>query len=208
MSSLLDYIEQVEKEKDAAAKRGRPRSEKSTKAILDSCYKLLLTSSVRDVSIEGIARKAKVGKTTIYRWWPSKVAVILDMLNQQLGDMPQAANIDTYAEAVSKFLERFLRLVKGKNGKILIETLAEAQADADSLTLFYERFMLQHEQMLAGLIDRGKKAGEFRQSIETAMAVDMIIGAVVYRLQSGADTLDSDFVSELPVQAVKLLQAA
>jgi hypothetical protein len=130
------------------------------------------------------------------------------MLNQQLGDMPQAANIDTYAEAVSKFLERFLRLVKGKNGKILIETLAEAQADADSLTLFYERFMLQHEQMLAGLIDRGKKAGEFRQSIETAMAVDMIIGAVVYRLQSGADTLDSDFVNELPVQAVKLLQAA
>lgn len=206
MSSLLDYLEQVEREK-SPAKRGRPRSDRSTKAILDACHKLLLTTPVRDVSIEGIARKAKVGKTTIYRWWPSKVAVVLDMLNAQLADIGSLPNVDTYSEAISIFLERFLKLVKGKNGKILIETLAEAQADPNALTLFYERFMLQHEQMLANIIERGKKEGEFRQSIETAMAVDMIIGAVVYRLQSGADTLDNDFVSELPVQAVRLLQA-
>ncbi len=206
MSSLLDYIEQVEIEQPAG-RRGRPRSDKATKAILDSVHKLLLTTPVRDVSIEGIARKAKVGKTTIYRWWPSKVAIILDMLNTQMGDMTSMPRSDSHADAVAQFMDRFLRLVKGRNGKILIETLAEAQADANALTLFYERFMLQHEQKLAGLIEGGKKSGEFRQSIDTGMAVDMIMGAVVYRLQSGADTLDSEFVSDLPQQTVHLLSA-
>ncbi|MES2729089.1 MAG: TetR/AcrR family transcriptional regulator [Pseudomonadota bacterium] len=206
MSSLLDYIELVDAT-ESASRRGRPRSDKATKAVLDSVHKLLLTNPVRDVSIEGIARKAKVGKTTIYRWWPSKVAIILDMLNTQIGDMATSPRFDTHAEAVQQFMDRFLRLVKGRNGKILIETLAEAQADADALTLFYERFMLQHEQKLASLIEAGKKSGEFRQSIDTGMAVDMIVGAVVYRLQSGADTLDADFVSELPQQAVHLLSA-
>lgn len=204
MSSLLDYIELVDAEQPAG-RRGRPRSDKATKAILDSTHKLLLTTPVRDVSIEGIARKAKVGKTTIYRWWPSKVAIILDMLNMQMGDLASTPRSDSYADAISQFLDRFLRLVKGRNGKILIETLAEAQADAAALTLFYERFMLRHEQKLGGLIESGKKTGEFRQSIDTGMAVDMIIGAVVYRLQSGADALDADFLAELPRQAVHLL---
>jgi AcrR family transcriptional regulator len=55
---------------------GRPRSEESKAAILAATWELLKTTSLRDLSIASIARQSGVGKTTIYRWWPSKVAVV------------------------------------------------------------------------------------------------------------------------------------
>ena len=60
---------------DEEKRRGRPRSETSKKSILNAVNRLLLHSSVKALSIEAIAKKAGVGKTTIYRWWPNKVAV-------------------------------------------------------------------------------------------------------------------------------------
>src|ERR687893_2713261 len=60
--------------------RGRPRREAARQAILDATKSLLETTTVRDLTIEAIARKAGVGKTTIYRWWSSKAAVVIDTL--------------------------------------------------------------------------------------------------------------------------------
>ena len=161
---------------------------------------------MKDLSIEAIAKKAGVGKTTIYRWWPNKVAVVLDALLYQLGNTPALPTSATKAEAITNQLERFMRLLKGKNGKILIEVMAEAQANEETLTLFYENFMLQHEETLANLIEDGKENGEFRKEISTALAVDMIYGSIVYRLMSGAETLDQDFTTNLPLEALNILQ--
>ncbi|MAM35137.1 MAG: TetR family transcriptional regulator [Micavibrio sp.] len=201
----LKYHE-AEKDEEQTRKRGRPRSQTSKNAILDATNRLLLHSSVQDLSIEGIAKKAGVGKTTIYRWWPHKVAIVLDALSHQLGKTPPLPTTSTKSDAVVKQLERFMRLLKGKNGKILIEAMAEAQSDKETLVTFYESFMLQHEQVLADLIEDGKASGEFRPDIETALAVDMIYGSIVYRLMSGAETLDSQFTSKLPNEALHILQ--
>ncbi len=70
---------------DMPARKGRPRSEKSKKNILKATSSLLLHMSVQELSIEAIAKKAKVGKTTIYRWWPNKTAVIMEALSNQPG---------------------------------------------------------------------------------------------------------------------------
>ena len=70
---------------EATPRKGRPRSEKSRRAILKATNSLLLHMSVQELSIEAIAKKAKVGKTTIYRWWPNKTAVVMDALINQPG---------------------------------------------------------------------------------------------------------------------------
>ena len=161
---------------------------------------------VKDLSIEAIAKKAGVGKTTIYRWWPNKVAVILDALLSQFGSMQDLPTSSTTAQSVKNQLERFMRLLKGKNGKILIEIMAEAQSSEETLTLFYENFMLQHEEIMANLIEEGKEKGEFRKNLNTALAVDMIYGSIVYRLMSGAETLDEEFTENLPKEAINILK--
>ncbi|MAF68348.1 MAG: TetR family transcriptional regulator [Micavibrio sp.] len=201
------YHEAETKSEGEKRRRGRPRSQTSKKSVLDATNRLLLHSSVQDLSIEGIAKKAGVGKTTIYRWWPNKVAIVLDALVSQMGNITPLPTTASKAEAVEKQLERFIRLLKGKNGKIVIEAMAEAQSDEESLTVFYERFMLQHEKILADLIEAGKLSGEFRKDLDTSLAVDMIYGSIVYRLMSGAETLDDTFTKNMPVEALFILKA-
>jgi AcrR family transcriptional regulator len=57
---------------------GRPRSEESRQSILNSTLKLLKQDGFPELSIEAIAADANVGKTTVYRWWPTKAALVAD----------------------------------------------------------------------------------------------------------------------------------
>jgi AcrR family transcriptional regulator len=61
-----------------ARTRGRPRSEAARQAILEATRALLEVTTVRDLTIETIAKQAGVSKSTIYRWWPNKAAIAID----------------------------------------------------------------------------------------------------------------------------------
>ena len=68
------------------ARRGRPPSEaaESHAAILDAVYELLQEGSVRDLTMEAVAKRAKVGRPTLYKWWPSKSALVFAMFHERL----------------------------------------------------------------------------------------------------------------------------
>src|ERR1700704_4657399 len=67
----------------ATARRGRPRSVETTNAILESAYALMATTGLAATSIDAIARHSNVSKMTIYKWWPSREALLIDaFLNQ------------------------------------------------------------------------------------------------------------------------------
>lgn len=193
-------------ESDAPSRKpGRPRSEGSRQAILDAANKLLLHSPVRDVSIEAIAKKAGVGKTTIYRWWPNKVAVILEALSGPMGVLPATVSGGSARDLLARQMERFSRLLRGRGGRVIVEIFAEVQGDKELLQLFYDQFMLQHEEILANIIAQGKSTGEFRADLDIPLAVDMIYGAVFYRLMSNTETLDQNFSDRLVMESLRIL---
>jgi len=61
------------------ARKGRPprQTAESHAAIMDATYALLQKKSVRDLTMEEVARRAKVGKPTLYKWWPTKATLVL-----------------------------------------------------------------------------------------------------------------------------------
>ena len=69
---------------------GRPRSEQAERAILAAALELMSEHSVASVSIEAIAARAGVAKTTVYRRWPGKDELLLDALIQSRGSIPEA----------------------------------------------------------------------------------------------------------------------
>ena len=75
----------------AASKRstGRPRSQASHEAIVQAAAELLDKKPYNEISIEAIAALAGVSKATIYRWWPNKVALVIEVLTEQALHMPQ-----------------------------------------------------------------------------------------------------------------------
>ena len=62
--------------------RGRPRSERSRRAILDAAAELLTERGYAAITIEGVAARAGVGKTTIYRWWSTKADIYIDLYSE------------------------------------------------------------------------------------------------------------------------------
>jgi AcrR family transcriptional regulator len=197
-------IETIETGESAPRSNGRPRSEKSMQAILDTTNKMLLMTSVRDVSIESVAKKAGVGKTTIYRWWPNKVALVLDAISGPMNSLPAPVSGGNPKDLLEKQLERFSRICRGRGGKVIAEVYAESQGDAETQALFFQKFMVQHEEILASILEQGKASGDFRANLDTALTVDMIYGAFFYQLMSNPEPLNQNFANSIIMEALRI----
>lgn len=186
---------------------GRPRSEASRSAILDATRRLMTHTSVRDLSIEAIAKKAGVGKTTIYRWWPNKVAVVIEAFAEQLDMHMLVAGNESPRDNLIRQLDRLVKQLRGKNGKIIADLLAEAQSDAKVLDQFNRFYMESRRASLQQTIMAGQKSGDFSETLNTAMAVDMVLGPIILRLLSGEDAMNDDFAANYPAMAAHALGA-
>src|SRR6267378_7944189 len=96
-------------------RKGRPPSEAAAShhAIMDAVYALLQKKSVRDLTMEEVAKRAKVGKPTLYKWWPTKAKLVLAMLCDRMApDLERPTTLS--AEESLRF--RVGRLVGAFNG--------------------------------------------------------------------------------------------
>ena len=121
------------------------RSEQSRQAILDATMKLLDERepefvSVQQLSIERIAREAGVSKTTIYRWWPNKAAVVIDtFLENHILATPVREDLPA-VEALRAHILALAALYAGHEGRLMAQLLAEAQYDPATLDEFKRHF--------------------------------------------------------------------
>ncbi|MCB9990791.1 MAG: TetR/AcrR family transcriptional regulator [Rhodospirillales bacterium] len=205
MSMPAENIASAEDEKTFQA--GRPRSEKSRKAILDATRRLLTHMPLSELSIEAVAKKAGVGKTTIYRWWPNKAAVAMEAFLEQPGVQNIVPTTATCAEAVKKQLESLIRQLRGQNGRIIAGIIAESQGSPDVLDLLYEKFLKDRISPLYEKIEAGKANGEFNPELNTEIALDMLVGPLFLRVLSGEHGIDNNFAENYPAQAILALKA-
>ncbi|AGH97320.1 TetR/AcrR family transcriptional regulator [Micavibrio aeruginosavorus] len=192
------------------AKSGRPRSEESRKAILDATRRLMLHTPLRDLSIEAIARKAGVGKTTIYRWWPNKVAVVIEAFSDQLDlHTPNLTDLSmTMTDALMGQVDKMIRHLRGRNGRIIADIMAEAQADEGVMALLQAFYMDTRKQTLQHIVYQGQRSGEFAAVIAPDIAADMIMGPVFFRLLTTRDGLDDRFIEDYPVTVLNMIRGA
>lgn len=181
---------------DIKQKAGRPRSEASRRAILDATRRLLTHVPVQKISIEAIAKKAGVGKTTIYRWWPGKAAVVMEAVFSQPAFHNILPGAPSAAEGIRTQIEKLIRQLGGKNGRIVAEILGEAQADPESIRFLIAGFLQDRYNTLTTNLEQGRRNGEFREDLDADTAIDLILGPVFFRLMSG-QPMDEDFERRL-----------
>jgi AcrR family transcriptional regulator len=105
----------MQKATSKPAQLGRPRGEAavSHSAIMDAVYELLQKSPARDLTMDAVAKRANVGKPTLYKWWPSKAALIMAMFHERLAgtlDTPQGT---TAEEALRKRMKHLIAQCNG-----------------------------------------------------------------------------------------------
>lgn len=177
-------------------KAGRPRSEESRRAILDATRRLLTHMPVAKISIEAIAKKAGVGKTTIYRWWPNKQSVVMEAVFNQPGFQNFMPQSNDAWEGIRAQVEKLVRQLNGKNGRIVAEIIGECQGDVETLKALVANFFQDRYNTLAYYIQKGKAEGTFHTTVDMEVAIDVILGPVIFRLMSG-QPLDETFAKKV-----------
>ena len=170
---------------------------------MDAVYELLQHKSVRDLTIEEVARRAGVGKPTIYRWWPSKAALVMDMFEERVVPQYGVPRDDATAEATIRgHVQTLIRLLNGFFGKVSADIVSEGQCDPDVLREYRERYVLKRRAGSRGVIERAKASGEFRADVDPELLIDMVYGPIYYRLLVGHQKLDKRFGDALVDRAM------
>jgi AcrR family transcriptional regulator len=180
-------------------RRGRPRSAAAAShdTILRAVYDLLHEKSVRDLTIEGVARRAGVGKPTIYKWWPSKAALVMAMLDEHIAEDLPAPGARNAEEAIRSLVRQLIRRFNGFAGKVAAEILAEGQSEPSVLQEYRDRYLSKRRACATEVIERAQASGEFRKDIDPQVLIDMIFGPIYYRRLVRHQKLDERFGDEL-----------
>jgi AcrR family transcriptional regulator len=182
------------------------RSETSRKSILDATLHLLLDEgmSVQKLSIEAIAREAGVGKTTIYRWWPSKAAVVIDaFMENHLLHTPMRDDLPV-VQALEEHLASLIAEYAGPPGRLIAQIIAESQYDPATQKLFLERFFEDRYWAVINLLRKGLETGELPAAIDPELVSEMLYAPVYQHLLFGHRPLDPKLAKALVSQALVL----
>jgi AcrR family transcriptional regulator len=185
------------------APRGRRRSERSHEAIIAATQQLLVERSYPELTIEGIAARAGVGKQTIYRWWPSKAALVLEAYLAGSEAVPLPAEGATAREDVRALLGWLIAvLAQPIGGHVVAGLVADLQHDAELAQGFHRDVVPARRQAMLAALERARNRGEIGADADLELAVDALHGAVFYRLLLSGEPLDVDFADRLAEQAL------
>ncbi|HEY7127192.1 MAG TPA: TetR/AcrR family transcriptional regulator [Ktedonobacterales bacterium] len=160
---------------DGLRKPGRPRSAQAHQKILQAALQLLVEEGYKGMSLEGVAERARVGKTTIYRRWKSKEELVMDVIRSIHAEVPV---IDT-----GNFREDILTMLRGASlvstpllRGLLVKTLGEISSHPEILQVFNERLVAPRFGRLFEMIERAKERGEIRPDLDDKLIVSLLAG--------------------------------
>lgn len=173
----------------AGTRRGRPRSERATRAILDAAIDGLVESGYEGLTMEGVAARAGVGKATVYRRWSSKESLVRAAVEDFVSwiAIPDTGSVrgdllQLEREAVAVY--------RGKPGRLmpaLVSAMARSAALAEAIR---DDFLRSRRAALRTVLRKGVARGEIRRDADLELALDFLGGPLFYRLLITGGPLD------------------
>jgi AcrR family transcriptional regulator len=172
--------------KDATPRRsiGSRRNPATAEAVLTAAEEILAESGLAGFSIEAVARRARAGKPTIYRWWPDKTALLLDIYHRQ---KPAAVHMDTGSieEDVALFLRHLLgHWAKGAAGEVFRYIVADAQSNERTAATL-RGYAAERRKQTSEVFARAVRRGELCPDIDVELAAEMMSALAWQRLLTG-----------------------
>jgi len=183
-------------EDGVARAAGRPRSDASHRAILEAAHAILVETGLKSFSIEAVASRAGVARTTIYRWWPDKSMLVNESFLNAVQPQINFARTDSPSDDFRSFLASLAKALSGPDGRIAASVVAQAQSDSETQRMFLEEFSTPLRRHSAALLQAGINRGQFRPDLNVSRVLDAAIGAVYLRLLLG-QTLGRSWVREM-----------
>jgi AcrR family transcriptional regulator len=176
---------------------GRPRSESARQAILAATTRLIGHDGYGRVTMEAIARDAGVSKQTVYRWWPTKAAIVLEALNEGAAAIAPVTDTGSFSTDLRVFMRRTVAGAAGRNARLLAALMAAAQLDDAFAESFRTGFLARRRQTLRELLEHGRKRDELVTSADLDFLVELAFAALWYRILARNQPLNRRFADQL-----------
>jgi len=176
------------------------RVEKSKKVVLATTYELLTKSGLSGVSVDAVSRHSGVAKTTIYRHWPSREALLLDACSQ-LSTRPAVPDTGSLRSDLELLATGAAARLQQPWSTVLPSIVDAAERDKDLAELQSQI----HEQMRAAFvtaIERGVARRELPESLDVRQLVASIVGPLLYRRFFSRERLDEAFARNVVERAL------
>lgn len=161
---------------------GRQRSSSAREAVLRATAELLDEQGYGKITIEGVAARSGVAKSTIYRWWKSKPMLVMEAQSEAIARrMPEPDTGSVEADLVAFTTELYRVVEFPLRVEALRGMMAEAQLDADFAGRFRE-WVQSRRKVVSEILSRGMVRGELDPDLDLDHATDLIFGPFWYRL--------------------------
>ena len=176
---------------------GRPRSGEVDQAVMSTALDLVSSGGFRAVTIEAIAAKSGVAKTTVYRRWPNRSAVIMDAFMARVGTHALFAPDEPFVDGVRRQMRAMAKAFRGEDGDLIKALLAESQFDPELARAFRERWTLPRREMALAHFRAAADQGLIRRDADLETTIDQLYAPFYYRLQLGTGPLSNAYVDAL-----------
>ncbi len=161
---------------------GRPRSTQSHQAILQATLELLGEVGFEAMSIDAIANRAGVGKTTIYRRYAGKEELVADAIESFREDVviPDTGNLWSDIDALIENAARITLTPLGRQTVAMI--ISSASSNSQFAQIYWTKYLQPRRQAFTVVIERAKARNEIQPDLDAGLVFDAMSGIMLYGL--------------------------
>ena len=156
--------------------RGRPRNDKTRKAILKAAFRLLQKHGFDNVSSQQIAREAGVSTATLYRWWKNKQEMLLDAYLQTTQELLPYGNRGSPLVRLRSYAVRTATFLKSDEGRVFLRLMLAIQDNPSLRKAFYEKVFLPRRAEGANVVQEAIAAGELPYTVDPDLFINFLVG--------------------------------
>jgi AcrR family transcriptional regulator len=173
----------------------RPRSEEARRKAIAAAIDLIVERGVANLSIEEVAARSGVAKTTIYRHWPERASLIVDTARATFEHVvtPDTGSLRGDLEA---YFDSMVRAdLSGKAGQ-LIPSLIDAAARDPEIDLLMDRYSLERQQPVMTIVSRAQERGELPPDLDRDVIIGTVVGPIPFRKVLQRRPVDAGYVAK------------
>lgn len=182
-------------EPSSESHRQQGRIDRSKEKVLRTTVELLYGEGL-NVTIQEVARRSGVAKTTIYRHWPTRLALVLDACSRFTPE-PPIPDTQTFQGDVQEFVVNLAALLTSARWTAVLPALADAAERNEELANVLGAIQRGHATPIRAIVDRAKRRGELHDTVDPTTVAASILGPLFYRRWFSREALSKEFVKDL-----------
>lgn len=184
-----------------------PRSERIHQAVLDATRELLVEGGLAAASIDAIAARSGVSKVTVYKHWPSRIAVAAEAFGRMMAGALPLPDTGSAAGDLTEQVVRVSAFYASDHGRVFAQLLAACVGDTAGAAYFREYFLAGRREAIATLWRRAVDRGEADRAIAVDDVIDVLFGPLIFRRLTGHYDLTEEHARTLAATALSGLLA-